>query len=334
MKGWKLFVKKVPLIGPVLVFFHRAFLEYYPEHVFTYRLKPIIANWCIGILRRFFHFDSLLLKKDCCVVESGSVRFIWNYCDARSLLGFPLQGSFEPIETAIVTALVKTGRVRVAVDVGGNFGWFSCHLLQLLPQGAQLHVFEPEPMTFLELEKNLALNVGAERVTLKVNRACLSDKSEKVDLYVPRKLGPAYASIQKQYYSGEYDKFETEATTLLAYCEKEQIAHIDFIKIDVEGAELKALTGGEALFSGTDKPVVMIEAAPKTASAFGHGVDEVIRFFTSRGYVGFVFVGERGLIRLTPDSLEHGYNFLFIGQQDQSTRDLVEAWVIDETGRN
>ncbi|MGF1536861.1 MAG: FkbM family methyltransferase [Elainellaceae cyanobacterium] len=43
---------------------------------------------------------------------------------------------------------------------------------------------------------------------------------------------------------------EIETTTLDAFCQQEQISGIDFLQMDVQGAELKVLSGAEALLPG------------------------------------------------------------------------------------
>ena len=61
----------------------------------------------------------------------------------------------------------------VALDIGGNFGWYTTLLSRAVGPGGQVHAFEPRPETYEVLKKNCELN-GASNVTL--NRFALGEK--------------------------------------------------------------------------------------------------------------------------------------------------------------
>jgi len=59
---------------------------------------------------------------------------------------------------------------------------------------------------------------------------------------------------------------------------------VDFIKIDVEGAELLALRGGASLLR-RDHPTILFESAPDSAKAFGYDCEQLFRFLNEEvGY--------------------------------------------------
>lgn len=59
--------------------------------------------------------------------------------------------------------------------------------------------------------------------------------------------------------------------------------HVDFMKIDVEGAELDVLKGAEQLLERS-RPCVLFEFGVGGADYFGVGPDAMFDFFESRGY--------------------------------------------------
>jgi FkbM family methyltransferase len=71
--------------------------------------------------------------------------------------------------------------------------------------------------------------------------------------------------------------------TLDGLCEREAMARLDFIKIDVEGAELQVLEGGQRAI-GTYMPVMLIEIEARHAARYGCSPDDVVGWLTSRGY--------------------------------------------------
>jgi FkbM family methyltransferase len=77
--------------------------------------------------------------------------------------------------------------------------------------------------------------------------------------------------------------------------------HIDLIKIDVEGAELGALKGGEALIRRS-KPTVMFESCGTGVNALGYSADLLWRWFDEMGYI--IFTPDRVAHDAPPLSLE------------------------------
>lgn len=74
--------------------------------------------------------------------------------------------------------------------------------------------------------------------------------------------------------------------------------NVDLIKIDVEGAELGVLMGGEKLIQSS-KPTLMFESTGAGINALGYSPDLLWRWLTDHGYLIF-----------TPDRLAHDANAL------------------------
>lgn len=65
---------------------------------------------------------------------------------------------------------------------------------------------------------------------------------------------------------------------------QKNIPRVDFLKIDVEGAELFALRCAKALLSGDAVPIILLELADVNAAAFGCKAIEVWDFLRTVGY--------------------------------------------------
>jgi len=171
-----------------------------------------------------------------------NIKFSWIPRDPYSLLDMPLRGSFEPECTVIVTKLVKEG--DIVFDIGANFGWYSCILGQLVGQVGRVHIFEPTN-ALEELKNNLILNGFMERCTL--NQVALGEKEGNETLFIPQKLGTAFASLREHSYNNisKMHKVSVPIKVLDDYVIENRIEKIGFIKIDVEGAEYLVLKGAE-----------------------------------------------------------------------------------------
>jgi len=64
------------------------------------------------------------------------------------------------------------------------------------------------------------------------------------------------------------------------------IGHIDFMKVDVEGAELQVLKGARDILV-RDHPILHLEIEERWMISFGYGASEVELFLRSIGYSHF-----------------------------------------------
>jgi hypothetical protein len=72
-----------------------------------------------------------------------------------------------------------------------------------------------------------------------------------------------------------------------------QIGRVDLIKLDVEGAEFRVLTGARATLERF-RPIVIFEANDQALQTLGSNRDEVVKFLASQGYRVYLFDPETG----------------------------------------
>jgi FkbM family methyltransferase len=143
----------------------------------------------------------------------------------------------------VVLERLKPADFRLAIDAGANLGEWSHTVLQLWPN-CRVKAFEVAP----EVYRGLAAGAGplTDRKRADVYGIGLSDQPGVQTMYyfpdhpwltcdIPRH--ESYKSVS----------FQAELTTLDAFCEEHKIDAIDFLKIDVEGAEHRVLKGAAGL---------------------------------------------------------------------------------------
>lgn len=190
-------------------------------------------------------------------------------------------------------------------DVGANCGWYSLVLGRSLPN-AQIHAFEPIPHTCQILSRNLELN-GLDHVT--VHPIGLSDiGGAREFLYTPQCSGAT--SLQLTGQPGEVFTVPVVTKTLDEFCGHENLIP-DFIKCDVEGAELLVLRGGERTLSEY-KPILLLELLRKWAAKFHYHPNEVLDLLSRYGYRCYTFNANNlffcdGITETTAET-----NFLFL----------------------
>lgn len=127
-------------------------------------------------------------------------------------------------------------------DVGANIGNYSEVLMKHAKTrniNININIFEPQAKCFEILNKKFG---GIS--SIKLNNIGLSNCQEKTKIFFDKE-GSSLASVYKREISTNEFNFNEDIFLTKAenYISSNSIAHIDFIKLDIEGHELMALEG-------------------------------------------------------------------------------------------
>lgn len=180
---------------------------------------------------------------------------------------------YRPTSDEFAFLTESLSKAEFIFDIGANFGVISCIAARRRPS-ARIFAFEPHPQTFRSLEANLRdngiANVQAFELALGARAGEIGFTSHG---------SPASNRIA----TGSEAAIRVPVTTLAEFCRDNSVERIDFLKIDVEGADLDVLEGARPLFEAGAVAAGMIEVCPGTLARFGRSVDEMIEFFESVG---------------------------------------------------
>lgn len=193
-------------------------------------------------------------------------------------------GNPETYESALIERTLRRG--MVVVDVGANHGLFSLEAAHLVGLEGVVHAFEPTPSTRSLLERNLAAN-GLGRV--RVFPTALGDAPGTARLRVHREMSGlntlAADDITWNHRTLRADEVvEVPVTTLDAHAEAEGIGTIDFLKIDVEGFELRVIRGARGLLEARRVGRIMLEIGDVTCGNAGVDPDDLLTELDALGY--------------------------------------------------
>ena len=122
------------------------------------------------------------------------------------------------------------------VDLGGHIGSFSIQMSELLGGKCEIHIYEPEPSNFAQIEKNILLNHGGNIKSF--NLAVSSVSGRNILYFNPEHSGAHQLGLHLSY---ETKTIPVEVVTLESVFSKWDSMPIDILKIDVEGSEYNAL---------------------------------------------------------------------------------------------
>lgn len=148
-------------------------------------------------------------------------------------------------------------KLLMIFDVGGNLGHYSKVLSDFFKTKAIIHSFEPSKKTY-----DIFLQTTTNIQNIVPNNFGFSD-IENTELLYTNQDGSGLASI----YQRNLDHFgiamdrseEIRLSTIDNYCKVNNINRIHFLKLDIEGHELKALMGAKQLIYGKMIDVIQFE---------------------------------------------------------------------------
>jgi FkbM family methyltransferase len=165
---------------------------------------------------------------------------------------------------------------RVCVDVGTNKGDWARAALRV-NSNLELHCFEPFAQSFK------ALGAAAWPATTRLNQLALSDQpgTRTLHLFKNPRLNSLHARAGLA--QGEVTREEVSVTTLDDYAKTAGLTEIDFLKVDVEGEELRVLRGGRGLFAARRVRFAQVEYGGTYIDA-NVLFRDVFKFATEHGY--------------------------------------------------
>jgi len=184
------------------------------------------------------------------VPSGGSVRV-----DYRETLGLSslLYGTFEKGELEFASQYLQPG--NTVMDIGANIGLFAVVMGRTVGQAGVVIAFDPVPSNIVRLKSNLNEN-GISAAA--VYELALGSTNEQMELKMSDDT--AYASIHKvEHDLGNGQVIQVSVKRLDDVWHERGRPAISFIKMDVEGAELEVIKGGEAMLSECH-PTMLIEA--------------------------------------------------------------------------
>jgi FkbM family methyltransferase len=192
-------------------------------------------------------------------------------------------GFCEPASRAM-RSLLSPG--DVAIDAGANIGLFTVLAAARVGAAGRVVACEPSPSTMAILRANVERN-RFDWVTLREVALAEAPGRLELEVFDP---GSGFSSFAPAA-SGSGTRVEVEVTTLDALA-GDLVDRVKLVKIDVEGAELRALEGASRLLSKA-RPDFIVELEPEHLERQGSSLEAVQALFAEAAYVGYE-IGEQG----------------------------------------
>lgn len=227
------------------------------------RWRPVVAayGFCVSALKR----------TDVPIEVLGHRMWL----DPTDSLELSVRGIYGPFETEVLAREIKAG--DVVVDIGANIGYHTLLFARGVGKAGKVYAFEPVPENFSILEKNVALNGygNVERVPKAV-----SDVTGVQTLYLCESSSGMHQIFDA--HAGR-NTIEVETVRLDDYF-SDYNGRIDFIKMDIEGAEGKAVQGMLHVLSTHKTSKLSTEFYPKALQDAGTDPELYLKQLQGMGF--------------------------------------------------
>jgi FkbM family methyltransferase len=196
------------------------------------------------------------------------------------------RGTWEPHVEKAILQLVKPG--DKVIEAGSNVGYHTLLMARAVGERGTVHAFEASPVLMKLLRSTLFQNghcnfLGVGRVTL--HHKAMTDREGTLTLQcAPDHFGSGHLVIDRpssDFGAAYSSHFEVQAVAVDRYLP--ELPSIDFMHLDIEGAEPMAIRGAYQLIARSPGLKIVMEWALNMMSSMG-AIDDVVAWLTAQGF--------------------------------------------------
>jgi FkbM family methyltransferase len=206
-------------------------------------------------------------------------RFLWRTVSrkttARRLLAPTRNDIYDQLTVAVMTVVLSSK--SNCVDAGAHTGKLLAQMVRLAPDGCH-HAFEPLPECAAVLRERFD--------SVSVHQCALADNTTTGAFHWIRSC-PEYSGLDLRR-AGDYDEASVDIIDVPVLRLDDVLPsnqRVDFIKIDVEGAEARLLRGARRTLRSWH-PLVVVEMGPNPLEAYRELTESGYKMYLLDGWLG------------------------------------------------
>jgi FkbM family methyltransferase len=211
----------------------------------------------------------------------------WWLAEGSALDRALIEDGFETAEAAFVARFLRPG--MTVLDVGAHHGLYTLLASKCVGRSGRVIAFEPSSRERRRLARHLRIN-GCGNV--EVQSCALGDRAGEADLYLVEGKHDWCNSLRAPNVEERTSKVKVEVRRLDDVLEGMNWPRLDFIKLDIEGAELSFLQGARRMLRGEVRPAILVEVQDVRTAPWGYAAREIVRFLADAGYSWFALADD------------------------------------------
>ncbi len=187
--------------------------------------------------------------------------------------------SHEAMQVTLSKKEIKKG--DIVLDIGAHIGYYTILFSELVGPEGKVYSFEPHPKNFQLLKKTVEIN---NLTNVEIFQNIVSDKNKPVDFYISKldSIG------NRMFDSNEAEsKIEIDSISIDEFL-KNKHDKINFIKMDIQGAEVLAIDGMKETLRNNKHLKIIQEWWPDAIQKYDRTPDSHLNFLEKLGFNFYV----------------------------------------------
>ena len=247
------------------------------------------------------------MKTENCVINCRDVRvgefIVCGSPTDTSVMPQIRRGIYEPHIQRLFCSLIKPG--MIVCDIGANFGQHTVMLSKLVGPTGRVIAIEASPTNIEYIHKTIAEN-ECDNVEI-INRGVWSHETELTFSHVKNAEATSFCSNKSDIRTIEPNPNCQYQTIKVSPLDTLVSDDIDFIKIDIEGAELFAMHGAQQ-FLKLRSPILMELNSFTSRTFMGIEIIDIIDYMESNEYLCMYVWNQSQWTSITKNSLLNTFN--------------------------
>jgi FkbM family methyltransferase len=216
-----------------------------------------------------------------------------------------IYNEFERMETGFVERLLR--RNMTVVDAGAHHGLYTLLASKRVGWQGRVIAVEPSPRECDRLEKHLRLNRCSNTELVS---CALGENPGETDLYLVDGFQDWCNSLRPPAVDEPVRTVRVAVRRLDDVLAELGVSKVDFIKLDVEGAELSVLYGAMKLLQRESRPTILAEVQDTRTQPWGYAAREIIQFLVRMDYRWFAIAAKGALLPISCDQETYDANLV------------------------
>lgn len=209
-----------------------------------------------------------------------------NFLDEKLLFA-----EFETMERKFVKRLLR--RDMTVVDVGAHHGLYTLLASKCVGWRGRVVAIEPSPRELARLEKHLRLNRSSN---VELIPCAAGEDPGEAQLYVADRFNDGFNSLRLPAIGEPVTNVRVPVRRVDDILSELDISKVDFVKLDVEGAELSVLCGAVKLLNRNPRPAMLVEVQDIRTKPWGYAAREILQFLIRMDYQWFAIAAKGALL--------------------------------------
>jgi FkbM family methyltransferase len=202
-------------------------------------LSKILPSGQIKEIVKLIYYNLLSSSKVKFGINKKNNTYITKYNNKSFETDTPLYSIYKDFGFYTTFYMPKEG--DTILDIGANSGVISLHFASIMNNNGTIYSIQPDNNNIIDIKKNLNLNPKFKSI-IKIDNSLIWNANTTIKFHEDSSVA---SSI---FYKGKNAKTVLKNTiTLDFWAEKNNVTKIDFIKMDIEGAEIEAIEGASNL---------------------------------------------------------------------------------------